>query len=82
VKISRCSRLINAFFVLQILLAVPFAGIIFGQVKTEEQPKTPQQTKTPAQAIVQEIQNKGFKFKELDEIFDEYKQESTLYKAQ
>jgi hypothetical protein len=32
-------------------------------------------------ALVQKIQNKGFKFKELDEIFDEYKQESTHYKA-
>ncbi len=33
-------------------------------------------------ALVQKIQNKGFKFKELDEIIDEYKQESTHYKAQ
>jgi hypothetical protein len=33
-------------------------------------------------ALVRKIQNKGFKFKELDEIFDEYKQESTHYKAQ
>lgn len=32
--------------------------------------------------LVQKIQNKGFKFKELDEIFDEYKQESTHYKDQ
>ena len=33
-------------------------------------------------ALVQKIQNKEFKFKELDDIFDEYKQESTHYKAQ
>jgi len=33
-------------------------------------------------ALVQKIQNKEFKFKELDEIFDEYKQESTHYKTQ
>ena len=33
-------------------------------------------------ALVQKIQNKAFKFKELDEIIDEYKQESTHYKAQ
>jgi hypothetical protein len=33
-------------------------------------------------ALVRKIQNKGFKFKELDEIIDEYKQESTHYKAQ
>ena len=33
-------------------------------------------------ALVRKIQNKEFKFKELDEIFDEYKQESTHYKAQ
>jgi hypothetical protein len=32
-------------------------------------------------ALVQKIQNKEFKFKELDDIFDEYKQESTHYKA-
>jgi len=32
--------------------------------------------------LVQKIQNKEFKFKELDDIFDEYKQESTHYKAQ
>ena len=59
-KISACTRLIKAFFVLQILLAVPFAGIVFGQVKTEEQPKTPEQTKTPAQAIVQAAQVNDF----------------------
>jgi hypothetical protein len=32
--------------------------------------------------LVQKIQNKEFKFKELDDIFDEYKQESTHYKVQ
>jgi len=32
-------------------------------------------------ALVQKIQNKGFKFKELDEIIDENKQESTHYKV-
>jgi Ran GTPase-activating protein (RanGAP) involved in mRNA processing and transport len=33
-------------------------------------------------ALVQKIQNKGFKFKELDDIVDEYKQESTHYKGE
>jgi len=32
-------------------------------------------------ALVKKIQNKEFKFKELNEIIDEYKQESTHYKA-
>jgi membrane-associated phospholipid phosphatase len=60
VKRSKWARTINALFVLQILLAVPFAGGIFGQTKTEEQPKTPEQTKTPAQVKVQAAQVNNF----------------------
>jgi undecaprenyl-diphosphatase len=48
--------LINAFFFLQILIAVPFAGNVFGQTKTVEQPKTPEQTKTVTQVKVQAAQ--------------------------
>jgi len=59
-KISKCTRLINALFVLQILVAVPFAGNVFGQVKTEEQPKTPEQTKTVTQVMVQAAQVNNF----------------------
>jgi undecaprenyl-diphosphatase len=59
-KISKCTKLINALFVLQILVAVPFAGNVFGQVKTEEQPKTPEQTKTPEQVKVQAAQVNNF----------------------
>lgn len=59
-KISKCKRLINALFVLQILVAVPFAGNVFGQVKTEEQPKTPEQTKTTTQVKVQAAQVNNF----------------------
>jgi membrane-associated phospholipid phosphatase len=59
-KISRCTRLINALFVLQILIAVPFAGNVFGQVKTEEQPKTPEQTKSVTQVKVQAAQVNDF----------------------
>jgi membrane-associated phospholipid phosphatase len=59
-KISKCSRLINAVFVLQILVAVPFAGNVFGQVKTEEQPKTPEQTKTTTQVKIQAAQVNNF----------------------
>jgi len=59
-KINRCTRLINALFVLQILVAVPFAGNVFGQVKTEEQPKTPEQTKTVTQVMVQAAQVNNF----------------------
>jgi membrane-associated phospholipid phosphatase len=59
-KISKCTKLINALFVLQILVAVPFAGNVFGQVKTEEQPKTPEQTKTTTQVKVQAAQLNNF----------------------
>lgn len=59
-KISKCTRLINALFVLQILIAVPFAGNVFGQVKTEEQPKTPAQTKTTTEVKVQAAQVNNF----------------------
>jgi membrane-associated phospholipid phosphatase len=52
--------LINAVFVLQILVAVPFAGNVFGQVKTEEQPKTPEQTKTTTQVKIQAAQVNNF----------------------
>jgi len=59
-KINRCTRLIKALFTLQVLVAVPFAGSVFGQVKTEEQPKTPEQTKTTAQVLVQAAQVNNF----------------------
>ncbi len=61
-KISKCTKLINALFVLQILIAVPFSGNVFGQQikKTEEQPKTPEQTKTVAQVKVQAAQVNNF----------------------
>ncbi len=59
-KISRGKRLINALFVLQLLLTVPFAGTVFGQVKTEEQPKTPEQTKTTTEVKVQAAQVNNF----------------------
>jgi membrane-associated phospholipid phosphatase len=59
-KISKFTRLINTLFVLQILIAVPFAGIVFGQTKTEEQPKTPEQTKTTEQVKVQAAQVNNF----------------------
>lgn len=45
---------------LQILVAAPFAGDLFGQVKTEEQPKTPAQTKTTTQVKVQAAQVNNF----------------------
>ena len=59
-KISKGPRLINALFVLQLLVAMPFAGNVFGQVKTEEQPKTPEQTKTTTQVKVQAAQVNNF----------------------
>lgn len=55
-RINKCARLVNALFVLQIIIAIPFAGGVFGQVKTEEQPKTPEQTKTTTQVKVQAAQ--------------------------
>jgi membrane-associated phospholipid phosphatase len=54
-KISKCTRVVNALFVLIIL-----AGNAFGQVKTEEQPKTPEQTKTTTQVKVQAAQVNNF----------------------
>jgi len=39
---------------------MPFAGNVFGQVKTEEQPKTPEQTKTTTQVKVQAAQVNNF----------------------
>ena len=59
-KISKCTRVINTLFVLQMLVAVPFAGSVFGQVKTEEQPKTPEQTKTTTEVKVQAAQVNNF----------------------
>ena len=58
-KINKCSRL-NALFILQIVIAVPFGGYVFGQVKTEEQPKAPEQTKTVTQVKVQAAQVNNF----------------------
>jgi len=59
-KRSKWAKRINALLILQILLALPFAGIVFGQVKTEEQPKTPEQTKTTAEVKVQAAQVNNF----------------------
>lgn len=59
-KISKCTRFINALFVLQVLAAIPFAANVFGQVKTEEQPKTPEQTKTTTEVKVQAAQVNNF----------------------
>ena len=59
-KINKCTKLIHALFVLQILVAIPFAGSVFGQVKTEEQPKTPEQTKTTTEVKVQAAQVNNF----------------------
>ncbi|MGZ3872860.1 MAG: phosphatase PAP2 family protein [Mucilaginibacter sp.] len=47
-------------FFLQILVAIPFAGNVFAQVKTEEQPKTPAQTKSTKQVQVQAAQVNNF----------------------
>ncbi|MEO8886202.1 MAG: phosphatase PAP2 family protein [Mucilaginibacter sp.] len=60
IKISKCRWLINSAFILQLLITLPFAGNVFGQTKTEEQPKTPEQTKTPAQVKVQAAQVNNF----------------------
>jgi membrane-associated phospholipid phosphatase len=54
-KISKCTRVVNALFIL-----ITFAGNAFGQVKTEEQPKTPEQTKTTTQVKVQAAQVNNF----------------------
>jgi membrane-associated phospholipid phosphatase len=59
-KTSKCTRLINALFMLQILVFVPFAGNVFGQVKTEVQPKTPEQTKTTTEVKIQAAQVNDF----------------------
>ncbi|GAC1302225.1 MAG: hypothetical protein NVSMB24_06480 [Mucilaginibacter sp.] len=61
IKISKYPKLINALFILQILIIVPFSGKVFGQtIKTTEQPKTPEQTKTVAQVKVQAAQVNNF----------------------
>lgn len=57
---NKWASAISALFVLQILLITPFAGIVYGQTKTEEQPKTPEQTKTPAQVKAQAAQVNNF----------------------
>ncbi|GAA4083526.1 phosphatase PAP2 family protein [Mucilaginibacter panaciglaebae] len=59
-KTSKSIRVINAFVALQLLVAAPFAGNLFGQVKTEEQPKTPAQTKSVTQVKVQAAQVNNF----------------------
>ncbi|MDB5133118.1 MAG: superfamily protein [Mucilaginibacter sp.] len=60
-KLSKCKKLIKALFVLQILIAIPFSGNVFGQqIKTQEQPKTPEQTKTVAQVKTQAAQVNNF----------------------
>jgi membrane-associated phospholipid phosphatase len=59
-KISKYKRLINALVVLQIWVVLPFAGNVFGQTKTEEQPKTPEQTQTTIEVKVQAAQVNNF----------------------
>jgi membrane-associated phospholipid phosphatase len=59
-KISKYKRVINAVFFLQLLVTLLFAGTVFGQTKTQEQPKTPEQTKTPEQVKVQAAQVNNF----------------------
>ncbi len=59
-KISKCTRLIKALFILQIWIVAPFAGNVFGQAKTEEQPKAPEQTQTVTQVKVQAAQVNNF----------------------
>ncbi|ASU34951.1 phosphatase PAP2 family protein [Mucilaginibacter xinganensis] len=59
-KINKGIRGINALFVMQLFVMVAFAGNVFGQVKTEEQPKTPEQTKTTTQVKVQAAQVNNF----------------------
>jgi membrane-associated phospholipid phosphatase len=59
-KISKCTRLIKALFVPQLLVAVLFTGNVLGQVKTEEQPKTPEQTKTTTEVKIQAAQVNNF----------------------
>ncbi len=59
-KLASHTRLIKALSALQILMAVSFAGNVFGQVKTEEQPKTAEQTKTTTQVKVQAAQVNNF----------------------
>ena len=59
-RINKISKFVNAIFVLQIILALPFAGAVSGQEKTVEQPKTPEQTKTTTQVKVQAAQVNNF----------------------
>jgi membrane-associated phospholipid phosphatase len=59
-KTNKYTRLISALFVLQILVAAPFAGNVFGQTKTVEQPKAPEQTKTTTEVKVQAAQVNNF----------------------
>jgi len=59
-KTSNRQWLINILFALQFMLALPFAGNVFAQTKTEEQPKTPEQTKTVTQVKVQAAQVNNF----------------------
>lgn len=59
-KLSTGNGLFTTIFFLQLLITIPFAGNVFGQVKTEEQPKTPEQTKTTTQVIVQAAQVNNF----------------------
>ncbi|WP_246229506.1 phosphatase PAP2 family protein [Mucilaginibacter humi] len=57
---SKGTRFIGALFTLQLLVAAPLSGNVFGQEKTEEQPKTPEQTKTVTQVKVQAAQVNNF----------------------
>jgi hypothetical protein len=59
-KTIKFYKVINALIALQILLAAPFACIVFGQTKTVEQPKTPEQTKTTTEVKVQAAQVNNF----------------------
>ncbi|MDO3628596.1 phosphatase PAP2 family protein [Mucilaginibacter sp. BT774] len=59
-RINKVSKSANALFVLQILFAALFPGVVYGQEKTIEQPKTPEQTKTTTQVKAQAAQVNNF----------------------
>lgn len=59
-NINKALKLIHLLIVPQLVLAVLFAGNVFAQTKTVEQPKSPEQTKTPEQVKVQAAQVNNF----------------------
>ena len=59
-NMNKAIKLINLLIVPQLMLVVLFAGNVFAQVKTEEQPKRPEQTKDTAQVKAQAAQVNNF----------------------